>query len=133
MLRKITLASCEAKKEGISASGKAWTIYECRDGSNNKYSSFTNFFDFVGVEKEYEVESKTSTTVNQKTGKPFVNYTISLPKQGSRVQANTDALYEKMFTKLNTIEKKIDDLVASFEPTEDEAEVEPPLENEPPF
>ncbi len=132
MLKKITLNSCEPKKQGVSAGGKAWTIYECRDASNNKFSTFTNLFDFVGVEKEYEVEQKESTAINQKTGKPFVNFTISLPKQGSRVQANTDALYEKMFTKLNSVEKKIDDLIASFEPTPDE-EPEPPLENEPPF
>ena len=120
--------------EGMQQDGQTkWTMYDCRDGSNNKFSSFTNFFEFVGAEKEYEVTQKPGKP-NPKGGTYAPTFTLSLPKQGSRVQANTDALYEKMFTKLNSIEKKIDDLVASFEPSADEPEdVEPPLENEPPF
>ena len=127
-IKKLTLNSCEAKKEGISQSGKAWTIYECHD-ETGKYSSFTNFFDKVGIPTDYEVESKTSNTLNNKTGKPFVNYTLFLPKAGGRA-GNTDASYELLLTKINAIGKKIDEIyVMLTEPGEELPSMDKPHMN----
>lgn len=106
MIKKITLTACEVKKEGVSASGKSWTMYDCRD-LNTRYTSFTNFTDKIGIPTDYDVESKESGTINNKTGKPFVNYTISLARGGTK---KADASYELLLTKMNTIEKKIDEI-----------------------
>jgi hypothetical protein len=87
----------------MCAGGRAWTMYDCRD-LNTRYTSFENLTDKIGIPTNYEVESKESSTINKKTGKPFINYTISLPKGGSK---QTD---ENLSARLKALEKKIDDV-----------------------
>jgi hypothetical protein len=127
MIKKITLTNVEVKKEGVSAAGQAWTLYECRD-LNTRYSSFTNFSDKIGVPTDFDVVSKESDKINPHTNKPYVNYTIALPKAGGKA-GNSDALFEKLFTRVNEIAADVKECRRLLEA---EAKVmEPPMEDDP--
>ena len=114
MIKKITLTNCEpaTKKdgsfvEGIGQGGKSWKLYDCRDLST-KYSSFTDFTDKVGVPTDFEVERKPGKP-SPKGGNYPDSYTISLPKGGGK-GGNNDALFEMVLTKVNKIEKMVEEI-----------------------
>lgn len=99
--RTIIPTSCDVIKTGKSSKdGKSWkwTLFRVQATvvESNKSQSFSSFDDFtakIGQEVVVEVE----TSVKEKDGKQYTNYTISLPKRNiwdviASIEARLDEL-----------------------------------------
>ncbi len=130
MKRTLTLKDCSVVREGVSASGKAWTMYNCVDSENRKYTSFTNMSPYLNADREYEVGQKESTKTNPKTGKPYLNYTIDLPKLAPKTSSGELEILNRMDIKLDKILAKVDSIETMLDAIpEEKSDDVPPIDD----
>ena len=135
MKRTLTLENCEVVREGISATGRSWTMYNCTDTEKRRYTSFTNMTPYLNIEREYEVNQKESEKNNPKTGKHYLNYTIELPKLAPKSAVSNDTTINRIEIKIDKILSKIDTIETMLDaiPEEQKEEIPPIGDNDIPF
>lgn len=121
MRKTITAETVVVFKEGIGANNKSWTLSNVVDGDGVKYSTFEPINE--GSTYDVEIVQETSTKINPRSGKPYLNLKITKiypakgsPKFGTHTAdaefeertINVSGIGPKAPTQLDRIEDKLD-------------------------
>ncbi len=114
---------------GVTSDNRPWTMYAVIGSDGKRYTTFQEKYrDSVGKTIVVEVEEKAATKVNPKTGQFYPpNLNIIEPKKQSVQSGISPQVMEKLFEKLDRIEKKLDMLTVGGEeePTATPDEIDP--------
>lgn len=117
MKKTLTLTEQKEVRTGISAkTGNPWTLWEyMAEGDPTRYKSFKDFGSAIGKPFMFQIEEEESTTINKKTGKPFVNYTIkdyaTGPKDGGTVANQTGPIVLQVTrTEFDALTKQVENV-----------------------
>lgn len=114
---QITVTDFKQVHQGVTSDNRPWTMYNVIASDGKRYTTFQDKYrDAVGKTIQIEYEEKPSTKVNPKTGQPYApNLTIIEPKKQPTQSGIPPQIMEKLFEKLDRIEKKLDMLTVGDE------------------
>ncbi len=132
MAKQTQIAVVDFKEitRGVTSDNRPWVIYNVIGSDGKRYTTFQEKYrDSVGKTIVVEVEEKAATKVNPKTGQLYPpNLNIIEPKKQSMQSGISPQVMEKLFEKLDRIEKKLDMLTVM---EEEEAPIATPDEIDP--
>lgn len=123
---QIAVADFREITHGVTSKNQPWTMYAVIGADGKRYTTFQEKYkDAIGKTIVVEVEEKAATKVNPKTGQLYPpNLNIIEPKKQPVQSGISGQVMEKLFLKLDRIEKKIDMLTEPDEPGQSAPEVE---------